>query len=1282
MTGREQTAAVPGSNSIEEALELSQQVREALAAGRLDLAEAAFAERARDQDTLIESLRVYEAELQVQNQELRQSQTRIEEALTRFTAFFESLPIAELILDARGFVLEANAAAEALLALKLPHLQQHPLIRRIAEPNRARVIEALNQVLEARDASLNEVSLRGADGATVIADLHLARLPDGPEQTPQCVCALVDRREAVAQRSVLQLRDRALTERIKELDCLYDIAKLKLQHDVPRNEVLQQIVDRLPGGLQRPGLASACIELADQRFTASGFAASDHRIEATFTAPDESQGRIQVVYVEAGTEAAPAFLPEEQELVATVASHVETFLQRRQMQSALREAHEAYRVLAEYSPEWEYWLGPDGRYRYLSPACERITGYPPEAFQGESDLLAELIHPDDRAAYLAHRNAVLSPEMPGIADFQRSEFRFRAKSGAWIWLDHQCAPVTGEDGRWLGVRGCNRDITSRKQAEEQLQHSRWLLEQAERLAGLGAWEIDIANRRLTPSANWKRLHGATADSYDLETLIATYAHPDDRTAIEAAMERALCGDGRYQLEHRILRADDGRVRVAEVTGELIRDADGQPWRMVGVGLDVTERRQAEDALRQSEERLRLTLEATSDGLWDWDVRSGSLTVNDRLFEMLGFAPGELEPNTEAFIARFHPDDRDPVMAALERHLHDNTPYDVELRMQCKAGDWRWVHARGQVVARDDSGEALRVVGTNTDIDVRKRAEEQSRRAAQVFKSTADGVIITDASHQILAVNPAFTEITGYTEAEVVGAPLTQLQINAGREEVFAGLRTDPGQSGRWRGEVWKRRKDGEPFRARMAVTGVTSANGDLAEYVIVFSDITRLHRTEEQLDLAKNYDALTGLANRGQFRGRLQDALQRARRSRSQLAVLILDLDRFHVINESLGQAGADQLLVLIAGALTRGLRPSDTIARLGGDEFGLLLEPVASTHEVAGMASRLLALCAEPKIIDGETLVITASIGIALYPTDGQTGETLMRHADVALKQGKEQGCQSLQYFEAALAQSVETRLRLESGLRRALANHELELCYQPQVHLADRRLIGAEALLRWRSEQLGLVSPLQFIPIAEELGLIGEIGRWVLAEACEQLAAWDAAGLRLPRLAVNLSTLQLEQGDLVADIQRLLAQTGLDPARLELEVTESLIMRQADRAIASLHALRRIGVRLAVDDFGTGYSSLAYLRRLPIHQLKIDKSFVDDLSQDPQSQAIASAVIALGSSLDLEVLAEGVETQEQANWLLDAGCELGQGYLFDKALSAGDLVERWLGGAAATRG
>jgi len=1021
MADDDQLSQDSGVNPSADTVALTQEVREALAAGRLDLAEAAFSQHARDQDTLIETLRIYEAELRVQNQELCQSQTRIEETLARFTAFFDTLPIAELIIDARGFVLEANAAASELLALHATRLRRHPLIRRVAEQDRARVTEALNTALDTRMAALNEVRVLGANGETVVADLHLARLPDGPDQTPQCVCALVDRREAVAQRAVLQLREQALTERIKELDCLYAVAKLKLEHDAPADGVLQRIAERLPGGMQAPQRASACIELADQRFASPGFAACDTRIEAAFSAPDGGQGRVQVVYSGPQTKAAPAFLPEEQALVAAVAGHVETFLQRRHMQAALRE---------------------------------------------------------------------------------------------------------------------------------------------------------------------------------------------------------------------------------------------------------------------SEERLSLTLEATNDGLWDWDVRSGELTVNERFWEMLGLAPGELEPRVETVIERFHPDDRDAVVAALERHISDGTRYDIELRVQCKSGQWRWIHARGRVVARDDSGEALRVVGTNTDIDVRKRAEERLRRAAQVFKSTADGVIITDSSHQILAVNPAFTEITGYAEAEVVGAPLTQLQINAGREEVFAGLRAHPGQSGRWRGEVWKRRKDGEPFRARMAVTGVTSTNGDPAEYVIVFSDITRLHRTEEQLDLVKNFDELTGLANRGQFRIRLQQALQRARRSRSQLAVLILDLDRFRAVNETLGQASADQLLVLIASALTRALRPNDTLARLGGDEFGLILEPVENAHQLAGIATRLLELCAEPKTVESETLVITASIGVALYPTDGKSSETLMRHADVALKQGKEQGRQSLQYFESALAQSVEQRLRLESGLRRALARQELALCYQPQVHLATRRIIGAEALLRWKSEDLGAVSPLQFIPIAEELGLIGEIGLWALTQACEQLAAWDAAGRRLPKLAVNLSTLQLEQSDLIAEIQRIIERTSLDPARLELEITESLIMRQADRAIATLNALRRLGVRLAVDDFGTGYSSLAYLRRLPLHQLKIDRSFVEDLTRDTHSQAIASAVIALGSSLDLEVIAEGVETAEQADWLLNAGCELGQGYLFDKALSAADLAQRWLTEAAATHG
>jgi diguanylate cyclase (GGDEF)-like protein len=388
------------------------------------------------------------------------------------------------------------------------------------------------------------------------------------------------------------------------------------------------------------------------------------------------------------------------------------------------------------------------------------------------------------------------------------------------------------------------------------------------------------------------------------------------------------------------------------------------------------------------------------------------------------------------------------------------------------------------------------------------------------------------------------------------------------------------------------------------------------------------------------------------------------------VAVILLDLARFRLVNEALGPASGDQLLRLVAQQLTDAVETGDTLARVGGDEFGLIAEHCESLQAVTLRAEALLNACAKPQTIGGTTWTIEACVGIAVYPLDGDLWQTLIRHATVALKRAKARGPRTLQYFAPGMAQDVQKRLQLEAGLRRARVDGELWLAFQPQVRLSDGQIAGAEALLRWQSRRLGAISPTQFISLAEEIGLIGELGLWVIEKGCEQLARWEHLGFYVPRLAVNVSILQIEGDGLLDAVIAILTRTGIKPCRLELEITESMIMRRAEQTINQLRALRDLGLTIAIDDFGTGYSSLAYLRRLPLHQLKIDKSFIDDLPADTNSQAVARAVIGLGQSLGLETLAEGVENAAQAAWLKQAGCDLVQGYLYDRPRPAAEFA------------
>ncbi len=556
---------------------------------------------------------------------------------------------------------------------------------------------------------------------------------------------------------------------------------------------------------------------------------------------------------------------------------------------------------------------------------------------------------------------------------------------------------------------------------------------------------------------------------------------------------------------------------------------------------------------------------------------------------------------------------------------------------------------------------------------RRRTEEKLRQAACVFESTSEGIVLTDAEARILAVNRAFTEITGYSECEVLGMNPRILQSGRHDPSFYGALWSELLATGHWRGEIWNRRKDGDVYPEWLNLSAVRDAAGRTTHYVAVFTDVSHIKRAQQALDFLVHHDALTNLPNRVLFRDRLEHGLQRARRSGSQLALLLLDLDRFKVVNDTLGHPLGDALLRCAAERLRAATRESDTLARLGGDELAILLEDDASAHRAALVARRLQALFGEPLTLGEHELVVTASIGITLFPADGDDADTLIRHAERAMYDAKSLGRNTYRFFEPGLASGVVDALVMESALRVAVSRDQLALHFQPQVDMASGALAGVEALVRWRHPDLGLVPPGRFIPLAEEIGVIGEIGAWVLTEACRQMAGWEARGLAVPRVAVNLSVQQIERGDLVQAVSEALAEAGLAPERLELEVTESLIMREPERAQAVLRDLMEMGVQLAVDDFGTGYSSLAYLKRLSLDRLKIDRSFVGDIGVDAGSEAIVRAVIALARSLGLETVAEGVERQDQAVLLRREGCDIAQGYFYGYPVPAPELLATW---------
>jgi len=925
----------------------------------------------------------------------------------------------------------------------------------------------------------------------------------------------------------------------------------------------------------------------------------------------------------------------------------------------LNGAEQPYRILVETMNEGAVTLAPDGTMLYSNKRLADMLQIPLEKLIGTQ--LSSFVAPAHQTLFQAQ---LVKPARQDVS----LEVDLISGAGTPVpALISRSAHVTSSVGTAVGL--VITDLTQQKKNVEEIIAAEKLARSIIEQAGEAIVVCNEDGKIIRASRLAHQLCGANPlskpfnDQFHLRIM-----ETKDLFSIFATLQGKLIESAEVELKqsnrelfHLILNATPLKSVQDHIVGCVV------------TLTDFTLRKRAEEELRQERDLAQSYLDTAETIIVVIDLEGRISTINRKGCQVIGCLEADLLGQLWSTVAPQQPGDARKADLHLSRLLAGESEAGAayhEADVVTRNGELRQI-AWHDAVLRDEQGTVTGVLKCGEDITERKEANEQLQLFARVFEQSGEAIIITGPGSEILAVNSTFTRLTGYSQDDALGKNPRMLQSGKESCEFYQAMWDILSRENYWQGELWNKRKDGSLYPKWLAISVVRNDQGEVINYIGSFTDISERKQAASRIERLAHYDPLTNLPNRYNLLGKLTQALELAKRSVTNLSLLFIDLDHFKNINDSLGHHIGDILLNQVAERLLESVRSADIVARLGGDEFVVVLQQIHSGIDAALIATKIQQSLSQTFQLEGHSLHITPSIGISVFPYDGENVDDLMKNADLAMYHAKGKGRNNYQFYKMEMNEDVHERLLLESDLLAAIGREEFILHYQPQIDLASGRTIGVEALVRWQHPERGMVMPDIFIPLAEETGLILPIGDWVLKNACWQMAAWSLEGLPPFRMAVNLSARQFKKGNLPGMLEDLILATGIDPHLLELEITESVAMDNPERAIYHLRRFREMGIELAIDDFGTGYSSLSYLKLFPVNRLKIDRSFIQSIETGSEDSAIAAATIALAHTLGKDVVAEGVETEGQLSFLRDQLCDIVQGYLFSVPLPAKELVD-----------